>query len=187
VTPPTGIAGTGKGPNVGPFFVAVPGDLSCIMISHRQAINEVGSRGPCDMDKLTPAARSAVMARIGQKDTAPEMLVRRTAHRLGFRYQLHRRDLPGSPDLVFPRSRRVIFVHGCFWHAHGCKIGKIPQSRQEFWVPKLARTQARDLRHIEALEAMGWTVLVIWECQAKDGTALAGMLTDFLARRPVSS
>jgi DNA mismatch endonuclease (patch repair protein) len=99
---------------------------------------------------------------------------------LGFRYRLHRKDLPGRPDMVFPRYRRVVFVHGCFWHAHGCKIGRIPQSNTDFWVPKLARTKARDKRTIEALRQLGWEVLVIWECETSDPQAIARMLTGFL-------
>jgi DNA mismatch endonuclease (patch repair protein) len=140
------------------------------------------------MDKLTPAERSAVMARIGQKNTAPEMIVRRAVHRLGFRYRLHRTDLPGKPDLVFPGSRRAIFVHGCFWHAHGCKVGRVPQSRSEYWVPKLARTRARDERNTAEMVRLGWTIMVLWECELRDKTALDAKLIEFLAGfQPVAS
>lgn len=115
-------------------------------------------------DVLTAEQRRLNMSRIGGKDTKPEMLIRRGLHARGLRYRLHDRKLPGRPDLVFPRYGAVVFVHGCFWHAHGCALSKLPATRQEFWQHKLAENAARDRRAIEALCADGWRVLVVWEC-----------------------
>lgn len=125
--------------------------------------------------------RSANMSAIRSKDTKPELLVRRIAHALGFRFRLHRRDLPGNPDLVFPRHKAAIFVHGCFWHGLGCKRGgKGPKSNETYWGPKIERTRARDAAAEEALEARGWRVLILWECELKDEDALEGSLVGFL-------
>jgi len=121
------------------------------------------------------------MARIRKADTKPEIVVRRLSHRLGYRFRLHRRDLPGTPDLVFPSKRKVIFVHGCFWHQHNCQLGgRRPQTRQEYWGPKLDRNVARDKGVREELARLGWGVLVIWECETRDLPALATRLTGFL-------
>jgi DNA mismatch endonuclease (patch repair protein) len=130
------------------------------------------------MDTLTPKERSAVMSRIRSKDTGPEMAVRRLVHSMGYRYRLHRRDLPGTPDLVFPGRQRVIFVHGCFWHLHsGC--GRVPKSRVEFWGPKLERNRKRDVAARRKLRSMGWKTLIIWECElGKDN--LAERIAEFL-------
>lgn len=118
------------------------------------------------MDFLSPAERSERMARIRSKDTAPEVALRRALHALGFRFRLHRKDLPGRPDIVLPRHRVVIFVHGCFWHRHvGCGIATTPKSNTTFWVGKFERNVARDARSIELLEALGWRVIVVWECE----------------------
>ena len=106
------------------------------------------------------------MARVKAADTRPEIAVRRLVHRLGYRFRLHRRDLPGTPDLVLPKYRAVIFVHGCFWHQHSCPRGqRQPASNQQYWGPKLAGNVARDASAASALERMGWRVLTIWECQ----------------------
>jgi DNA mismatch endonuclease (patch repair protein) len=131
-------------------------------------------------DKLTPERRSANMARIRAKDTKPEMIVRRMVHALGARYRLHRKELPGKPDLVFGPRRKVIFVHGCFWHQHSCRAGRIPSSRRDYWEPKLKRNSERDAEACAALEAAGWQVLVIWECSIKDKEALEQRLRGFL-------
>jgi DNA mismatch endonuclease (patch repair protein) len=122
------------------------------------------------------------MARIGSKNTAPELLVRRLLHALGYRFRLHRRDLPGTPDIVLPSRRKVIFVNGCFWHAHGCRIGKPPKSRASFWLPKLAATRARDRKSRVQLRRLGWEVLTIWQCQTRSREQLVGKLEVFLAR-----
>lgn len=119
------------------------------------------------MDTLTRKQRSERMSRVRSKDSGAEMTVRRMAFSLGYRYRLHRRDLPGTPDLVFPSRRKVIFVHGCFWHRHeGC--GRTPKSRLDFWLPKLEANRDRDQKDQERLTDMGWDYLVIWECELKD-------------------
>ena len=111
----------------------------------------------------------------------PELLVRRAAHALGFRFRLHRRDLPGSPDLRFPRHRKVIFVHGCFWHQHeGCRLARLPKSRLDYWLPKFARNVERDGIARTALEAAGWRCLIIWECETQSPKMLETVLRDFL-------
>lgn len=120
------------------------------------------------------------MARIGSKNTKPELIVRRLMHAMGYRFRLHRKDLPGTPDIVLPIRRKVIFVHGCFWHAHGCHIGKPPKSRPEFWKPKLERNRTRDEQKRQALIQAGWSVLTLWQCEIKDRTALAEKLRAFL-------
>jgi DNA mismatch endonuclease, patch repair protein len=132
------------------------------------------------VDNRTPASRSALMSRIGGRDTAPEMIVRRQLHALGYRFRLYRRDLPGTPDIVFPSRRKVIFVNGCFWHLHGCRIGRPPKSRPEFWLPKLQRNRSKDLRNKRALRTLGWDVLVVWQCQTSSQNRLAARLNTFL-------
>src|SRR6185437_9431121 len=120
----------------------------------------------------------ARMARIRKADTVPELVVRRLAHRLGYRFRLHRKDLPGTPDLVFPSIRKVIFVHGCFWHQHrGCKSATKPRVRQAYWLPKLEINQERDHNALEALHKYGWKTLVIWECETKDISNLKASLS----------
>jgi len=132
-------------------------------------------------DTLTPLERGRRMAAVRAKDTKPEMIVRRLLHRQGYRYRLHRRDLPGTPDLVFPSRRAAIFVHGCFWHRHeGCALARLPKSRLEFWRDKLEGNRLRDQRQMNELIAMGWRVLVVWECELKDGEALTRRLRHFL-------
>ncbi|OBY28314.1 very short patch repair endonuclease [Leisingera sp. JC1] len=131
-------------------------------------------------DKLTPERRSANMAKIRAKNTKPEMLVRRMVHGMGYRYRLYRKDLPGKPDLVFGPRRKVIFVHGCFWHLHDCRDGRIPASRRDYWEPKLRRNAERDAEQQAALQAAGWQVLTIWECETKDIAALKERLVNFL-------
>lgn len=138
-------------------------------------------------DSLSPEQRSERMSRVRSKDTGPEFRVRRVAHALGYRYRLHRRDLPGKPDLVFPGRRKVIFVHGCFWHRHtdpACKLARLPKSRLDFWLPKLQGNRERDLRNQQALRAMGWEVLVVWECELGERAALEYKLRRFLDGSP---
>ena len=123
------------------------------------------------------------MSRVRGKNTGPEMVVRKLVHSLGYRYRLHRRDLPGNPDLVFARARKVIFVHGCFWHRHSapdCKLARLPKSRLDFWQPKLEANRARDESNQESLERTGWKVLVVWECELKDKEQLRNILVHFL-------
>lgn len=115
----------------------------------------------------TPMSRSEVMSRIRKKDTTPELRVRKVLWELGYRYRLHRADLPGTPDVVFVRQRKVVFVHGCFWHQHGCHLSKLPKSNTQYWHPKLHRNVERDVAAINALKLAGWKTLVIWECESK--------------------
>jgi DNA mismatch endonuclease (patch repair protein) len=134
-------------------------------------------------DKLSAAERSRNMASIRSKNMKPELAVRKAAHSLGFRFRLHRKDLPGKPDLAFPKYRAVIFVHGCFWHQHAepsCLDGRPPKSNLTYWGPKLARNAARDEASRTQLEAQGWRVLVVWECETKKMPLLAGKIADFL-------
>lgn len=123
------------------------------------------------------------MRAIRSKDTKPEITVRRLAHSMGYRFRLHRKDLPGKPDMVFPGRRAVIFIHGCFWHLHpdpDCKDARKPKSNTDYWHPKLTRNQAHDAEHETALVSQGWRVLIIWECQTRDETALRRRLLSFL-------
>ena len=123
---------------------------------------------------LVDPARSAQMALVRSRDTKPEMRVRKALYAAGLRYRLHGRNLPGAPDLEFRSRRIVVFVHGCFWHRHpGCSAARLPKSRPEFWEPKLAGNVERDKRTQAELEAQGWTVLIIWECETKSADALA--------------
>ncbi|MEZ4541348.1 MAG: very short patch repair endonuclease [Chloroflexota bacterium] len=123
-------------------------------------------------DIVTPAVRSRMMAGIKSKNTKPEQFIRKTLHRLGYRYRLHVRHLPGKPDLVFRKYNAVIFVHGCFWHGHDCHLFKWPKSREEFWKTKITRNQVKDIENREALMNRGWRVLEIWECALKGKTRL---------------
>jgi len=135
------------------------------------------------MDKLSPERRSANMARIRSQNTSPEVSLRKVIHRLGYRFRLHRNDLPGKPDLVFPSRKKVIFVHGCFWHQHSeCREGRVPGSRLEYWVPKLRRNQERDVLAQSSLKEQGWGYLVVWECELKDITAVLKRVRGFLGR-----
>ncbi len=131
-------------------------------------------------DPLTKSERSERMSRVRGIDTKPEMLVRRLVHRLGYRYRLHVQGLPGRPDMVFRPRRKVIFVHGCFWHQHGCRQYRMPKSRKSFWVPKLRTNVERDLAVQTDLRNSGWDVLVIWECELREKNALEERVVQFL-------
>lgn len=135
------------------------------------------------MDSLTKRERSERMSRIKGADTKPEMLVRRLAYGMGFRYRLHDARLPGRPDLVFVGRKKIIFVHGCFWHRHEdakCKLARLPKSRLDFWMPKLQANKERDKRTLKQLEQLGWSVLVIWECELGNEKILAKRIKEFL-------
>lgn len=133
------------------------------------------------MDNLAPEVRSKVMAAVKSRDTSPEILVRRLVHGMGFRFRLHRRDLPGRPDIVFPSRRKIIMVHGCFWHRHRCRRGRsMPSSRVEFWKSKFASNVMRDRRIKHLLSRLGWSVLIVWECETRDTKRLTKMLSTFL-------
>ena len=132
-------------------------------------------------DRLSPERRSYLMSRVRAKDTTPELRVRKLAHAMGYRFRLHRRDLPGKPDLVFPRLGKIIFVHGCFWHRHeGCPLATNPKSRTEFWSAKFERNVERDCLVQAELRALGWDVLVVWECEIKAGNMIADRIREFL-------
>lgn len=138
-------------------------------------------------DNFDQSLRSRVMARVSGKDTKPEMIVRRLVHRMGYRYRLHARSLPGRPDLVLAKHRKVIFVHGCFWHGHeGCRRATRPTSNVKFWDHKLDANILRDATVRQALEQQGWEVLTVWECQTKNVEALRATLSDFLKGREQS-
>src|SRR6266478_6600691 len=139
------------------------------------------------MDRLSPDARSRVMAAIRRKDTSPEIAVRSLLHRMGLRFRLHDRRLPGTPDIVLPRHETVVFVHGCFWHHHDCPRGTMPKSRAEFWKIKLQGNRARDSAHRRALVKQRWRVVTVWECEVKHPDRLARRLRRLFSvrRRPV--
>jgi len=134
-------------------------------------------------DVFPSEKRSWIMSRVREKNTSPELKVRSLIHRLGFRFRLHRKDLPGKPDLVFPSRKKVIFVNGCFWHGHDCARGnRLPKTNWEYWVEKIHRNIERDANHQSNLKALGWDVLVVWECEIKDTKELAKRIDDFLSR-----
>ncbi len=124
--------------------------------------------------------RSTNMRAIRSKDMLPELSVRSLVHNLGYRFRLHRKDLPGKPDLVFASRRKVIFVHGCFWHSHSCKIAHVPKSNVSYWVPKLKRNRVRDRKNVKALRAGGWACFVVWECETRNEGLLRKRLAGFL-------
>ncbi len=134
------------------------------------------------VDVLTKKQRSFNMSQIRSKNTLPEMIVRSLVHRMGYRYSLHRSDLPGHPDIVLVRFKKIIFVHGCFWHMHKCRYGKvIPQTRKKFWQTKRQGNVARDRKNIKELKKLGWKVLVVWECQTRNLQNLTKKLRCFLS------
>jgi DNA mismatch endonuclease (patch repair protein) len=131
--------------------------------------------------KETPEQRSRTMRAVKDRDTTPEMIVRRLAHSMGYRFRLHRKDLPGKPDLVFPRLRKVVFVHGCFWHGHDCPRGaRIPVHNRDYWTTKITRNKERDEKARGELNALGWRSLALWECQLKDAGAMRKLIARFL-------
>lgn len=132
------------------------------------------------MDNMTPELRSRQMRLVRSKDTKPEWTVRHLVYGMGYRYRLHKKDLPGKPDLVFGPRRKVIFVHGCFWHGHKCRLGRMPKSRLDYWPDKIARNRARDAEHLRQLHGLGWSTLVLWECQLKNDHAVSAIITRFL-------
>lgn len=139
------------------------------------------------IDHVSKEKRSEIMKRIGGKDTTPELMVRKLIYSLGFRYRLHGKELPGKPDLVFSGRKKVIFVHGCFWHGHNCKKGKPPKTNLDYWLPKLNENQARDARNQKLLESMGWQVLVLWQCEINDTNNLKETISHFLVRDSANS
>lgn len=135
------------------------------------------------MDRLTPKQRSQNMRQIRSEDTAPEMQVRRLVHRMGFRFRLHVRSLPGKPDLVLARLGKIIEVRGCFWHQHGpCSDSRLPLSRRDYWIPKLRANKERDAANCRALRRLGWSVMTVWECQTRNETRLRQRLLRYLEK-----
>src|SRR3546814_853988 len=139
------------------------------------------SSSPGMKDHLSPEERSAHMRLIRGRNTQPEVRVRQLLHAMGYRFRLHRRDLPGSPDIVLPKHRIVIFVHGCFWHQHkGCQLARLPKSRPEYWLPKFQRNAQRDMEVAQQLTLLGWRQLVVWECETTCVEALRAKLANLL-------
>jgi DNA mismatch endonuclease (patch repair protein) len=137
-------------------------------------------------DVFTAEKRSAVMARVKARDTGPERVVRRLLWRLGARYRLDRKDLPGRPDIVMPGRKLAVFVHGCFWHGHDCARGaRVPKANRDYWTGKIGRNRARDIETRARLEALGWRVEVVWECELKDEAAVEQRLADLLLASPL--
>lgn len=132
------------------------------------------------MDRVPPVIRSKIMAAVKTSDTGPELLIRKSLHRLGFRYALHRRDLPGKPDLVFPSRKKIIFVHGCLWHGHSCSKGKPPKSRISYWLPKIDTNRRRDSKAVRKLRRSGWSVMTVWQCETRDIEKIVGKIARFL-------
>ena len=135
------------------------------------------------MDTLTPEGRSRLMSRIRSTDTKPELAVRSLLYRLGYRFRLHRKDLPGRPDVVLPKHRKIILVHGCFWHGHGCKLAPGSKSNLAYWSPKIEGNRARDARNRQALSDLGWQVLELWECEVRDPQATERRIRTFMDAR----
>src|ERR1700730_11013957 len=132
------------------------------------------------MDNLTTIQRQATMRAVRSKHTGPEMLVRRLVYSLGYRYRLHVRLLPGCPDLVFPSRKKLIFVHGCFWHGHTCRLGRMPKSRQGYWTAKISGNNERDKKNLRRLRGMGWRCLVLWECELRRIDGIGSRMVQFL-------
>jgi DNA mismatch endonuclease, patch repair protein len=149
-----------------------------------QRLNAVasGRAGASVVDSLTKSERSKQMALIRSKNTKPELLVRRIARSNGYSFRQHVANLPGRPDLVFPALRKIIFVHGCFWHGHDCKLGRLPKSRKAYWVGKINGNRTRDNTTLRRLRGMRWRCLVLWECQLRDGDRLVAQIVRFLAK-----
>lgn len=132
------------------------------------------------IDHVSKEKRSEIMKRIRGKDTAPELIVRKLIYSLGYRYRLHGQKLPGKPDIVFAGKKKVIFVHGCFWHGHNCKKGKPPKSNLDYWLPKLKENRRRDTLNQKLIRSAGWEVLIIWQCQIHDAITLEKAIINFL-------
>ena len=151
----------------------VRGILSAGKHAEESPVKEQGPK----MDRVPQETRSRIMSKVRSRNTRPEILVRSLLHHLGFRFRLHRKDLPGRPDIVFPSRNKVLFIHGCFWHQHpGCGKARLPQTRTEFWTAKLQRNVQRDTENVQELSERGWTVLTVWECETKNLATLTEKL-----------
>ena len=131
-------------------------------------------------DHVSPKKRSAIMAQVRTRNTGPELVARKMLHRLGYRYRLHRKDLPGSPDIVFPRTKLAIFVNGCFWHGHACRYGRLPKSKLQYWRPKIEANRTRDVSKQRQLRQRGWSFLVVWQCELRKPEAALKQMVQFL-------
>ena len=135
------------------------------------------------MGALTTKQRRETMRRVKSENTKPEMAIRRLVHRMGYRYRLHRKDLPGKPDMVFPGKKKIIFIHGCFWHGHNCRAGRNkPRTNTDYWIPKIEKNVKRDKKNFEKLKECGWDVMVVWECEIHDLKMTGEKIKDFLSR-----
>jgi DNA mismatch endonuclease, patch repair protein len=132
------------------------------------------------MDRVSTAVRSRIMSKVKTRDTLPEMQIRRIIHGLGYRYSLHKEGLPGKPDIVFVSRRKVIFVHGCFWHGHKCRYGRPPKSKLEYWKPKIARNKERDKEQMKILRKDGWCIMEVWQCHMRNPELLKNRIVEFL-------
>ncbi len=139
------------------------------------------------MDTRSPEQRSYIMRSVRSANTGPELVVRKLLHGMGFRFRLHKKGLPGRPDVVLPKHRAIVFVHGCFWHGHGCSKGRLPKSRLRFWTDKIERNRTRDAESVRSLQATGWRVLTIWQCETKDTDGLLRRFKRFFSRNGRSS
>jgi DNA mismatch endonuclease (patch repair protein) len=147
----------------------------------KKGASKVNSPSGEGTDIYSPEKRSEIMGRVKGRDTKPELVVRSLIHRMGFRFRLYASRLPGRPDIILPRHKKVVFVHGCFWHQHpNCSRAKLPQTRAEWWLSKLSRNRQRDAEIQEQLQEQGWKVLVVWQCQLRDSRALNALLRKFL-------
>jgi DNA mismatch endonuclease (patch repair protein) len=156
-------------------------------VKSRQVLSQTVALLQPGMDMFSPAKRSWIMKQVQSQNTKPELLVRSIAHRLGYRFRLYRRDLPGAPDLVFPARSKVVFVHGCFWHGHPCRRGaRLPKANADYWQGKISRNKKRDQQHRRKLRKLGWSTLVLWECQLRDQQKIAARLSRFLESSPIS-
>jgi DNA mismatch endonuclease (patch repair protein) len=139
------------------------------------------------MDTISASDRSALMSRIKSKDTKPEIAVRKLLHYMGYRFRLHRKDLPGRPDIVLPRHKKAILVQGCFWHGHSCKLASKPKSNGSYWSTKILNNKARDTRNLKALQEAGWEVLELWECDIRRWQGIEEVLRNFLSNKSVDA
>ena len=153
-----------------------------ISFLHHLRLNCRLSLGEGMADVFTATKRSWVMSRIRGQDTVPELVVRRILHSMGYSFRLHRSDLPGTPDIVLPKHRAAIFVHGCFWHAHSCLKGRRPQTNKKFWTTKLKQNVRRDIRNARELRRLGWKRIVIWECETRKSGRVERRLTRMLGQ-----
>lgn len=145
-------------------------------------LQPLGPNTQLAMDTISREQRSALMSRIRSKNTKPELAVRSILHQLGYRFRLHRKDLPGRPDIVLPRHRKIVLVHGCFWHGHDCRLASKPKSNASYWSSKIARNRERDRKSVRELTEAGWIVLELWECEIRKGGDLVERISEFMAK-----